>query len=132
MLVYTSSGDIVAGGTVSPKSRHSHTVPSHIHTISHVHATSDHALTIAQLPVHRFPILCGKFQDTDGSNVIDVAGAGTAGDTTKYTEYLGSGQGHNHGNTGDSSVASSGSSGTGDTGLNDQPYFQEVIAATKD
>lgn len=132
MLVYTSSGDIEAGGTVSAKSWHRHTVPSHTHTISHVHATPDHALTIAQLPVHRFPILCGKFLDDGSSIVIDVRGAGNAGDTTKYTEYLGSGQGHNHGNTGNSSVASSGSSGTVATGLNDQPYFQEVIAATKD
>jgi hypothetical protein len=80
------------------------------------------ALTISQMPRHRHPIPAGKFQDTDGSNVIDIAGAGVAGDTIKYADYEGDGAAHNHPFTGSSH----------NHDLNMDVQYVDVIIATKD
>lgn len=119
MLVYAATGDIVAGGSVSAKGRHTHAGPSHTHdsgTLKFVTALIDN--------------LDLKFYNSGGSSVTVVdstlhvaSGSGRSAITAFLSDqwfYTKTGSGN------------TGAGGTGATGQNDQPYYQEVIAATKD
>jgi len=76
----------------------------------HTHTTGDHALTINEMPAHTHTIV-GQGDTGNGG----TGGADATGSTA--TSSTGGGAAHNHGSTGTSTA---------------QPYYQEVIAATKD
>lgn len=128
MLCVRSTGTPTSGGTANPRAGHRHSGPSHTHPISHVHATANHTLTIAQMPYHNHEL---AYMPMYGTNVGGGSLAFGAGGVWS-TSYTGGGQAHNHGNTGASSAANSGVGGTADTGLNDVPRYQELMACTKD
>lgn len=119
MLVYAATGDIAAGGSVSAESRHTHASLSHTHgpgTLKFVTAFFDNlVLKLINSAGNYIPVVDSLLYVERGSarSAITVS----MSDTWFYT-------GTGSGNTG--------AGGTGATGLNDQPYFQEVIAATKD
>jgi len=106
MLCYAAAGAIGSGGAANPQSTHTHTGPSHTHTgPSHTHLVSG---------------------NTGGPSAISLrtgGGANTPSDTHTHSVSITS----NAGGTG-----ATGSSGTDATGANTAPYYQEVIAATKD
>lgn len=81
---------------------------------SHVHQTSDHALTINEMPIHHH----GLEGVSEGHVSVDYRGwhVHTDGSYKMDTYDEGGGQAHNH----------------GPTVLNTAPYYQEVIAAQKD
>lgn len=121
MLVYAASGDIAAGGSVSVKNRHTHTGPSHTHGPGTLKFKwgylSGNDVYIYNTAGDAGMLFEGAAASLSGSGVVvpTVAIAGTS----FYTL-----------NSASTGVSDAG--GTGATGLNDQPYFQEVIAATKD
>lgn len=121
MLIYASSGDIVAGGTVNAKSRHKHTGPSHTHGPGTLKFKwgylSSNDVYIYDTAGSAGMLFEGAAASLGGSGVVvpTVAIAGTSFYTLNSA-----------------STGASGAGGTGETGLNDQPYYQEVIAATKD
>lgn len=123
MICYAATGNIASGGSVNPQSTHTHTGPSHTHTgPSHRHqwyiaqgaASHDETHNSGGNPV---TIPLGNYK-TDGARHIDIK--------TTDTQAIG------HGYTSNSGTGATGAEGTGTTGANTAPYYQEVIAATKD
>lgn len=108
MLCY-STGSIGSGGGVNPQSTHTHTGPSHNHPWLVNNGGSENDQTYS----------------SDGTLVALQLGAGK--DAGKYY-ILRSDTG------GETCVGDgyTGNEGTGATGANTAPYYQEVIAATKD
>lgn len=121
MLVYAATGDIASGGSVNAKNRHDHTGPSHTHGPGTLKFKwgylSSNDVYIYNLAGDAGMLFEGAAASLSGSGVIvpTVAIAGTS----FYTL-----------NSASTGVTDAG--GTGATGLNDQPYYQEVIAAEKD
>jgi hypothetical protein len=85
--------------------------------ISHVHSTSGHALTLAQMPQHRHYssvyVVTGYPDHSSGQTYM------VGSNTNLYTDYQGSGSSHSHGNT---------ASGGGTI----SPRYVTIIIATKD
>lgn len=132
MLCVRSTGTPTSGGTADPREGHRHSGPSHTHPISHVHATANHELTVAEIPSHYHTVAnYGNSGTTYGKWFYGDRGSGDLQPSNR-TDYTGGGDGHNHGNTGASSAANSGVGGTANTGLNDVPRYQELMACTKD
>jgi hypothetical protein len=102
MICYAATGSIGSGGGISPQSTHTHTGGSH-------------ALTEAELPSHRHTVYLSN-EGSGGSGGGPSPPANGSDVTDSYTGYIGSGSSHSH----------------GATGANTAPYYQEVIAATKD
>lgn len=130
MLCYAASGNIAGGGAVNPQSAHTHTGPSHTHTgPAHTHTTSDHTLLTSEIPAHTHDVTF--YGSGGGANNIAATSNDASADTTA-TSSTGGGGAHNHGATASSGTDATGASGTGATGNNSTPYYQELIAATKD
>lgn len=119
MLVYAATGDIVAGGSVSAKNGHTHAGPSHTHasgTLKFVTAFFDNlVLKLINSAGNYIPVVDSLLHVQSGS-----ARSAITVHMSDMWFYTGSGSGN------------TGAGGTGATGQNDQPYYQEVIAATKD
>jgi len=94
--------------------------------LSHAHGSSAVGLTIAQLPVHAFPI--GSWnsghvygQTTVGSASYNAWAGTTVQTTTDLTDTVGSGDTHTHGNTDSTTLTGSWS-----------PSYIDLIIASKD
>lgn len=131
MLIYTT-GNISGGGSVDPTAVHTHGAgsyagPSHTHTISaHNHqwlnnkAVNEHDQTYdSEGNAQTLPDGSGTKQAAHRRLLYNVSGDSELGDA--YTSNDGDG------NTGSSGTGSI----TGSSGENTQPYYQMVIAATK-
>ena len=121
MLVYAATEDIDAGGSVNAKNRHTHTGPSHTHGPGTLKFKWGY-LTSNDVYIYNIAgdvgmLFEGAVASLSGSGVVvpTVAIAGTSFYTLNSA-----------------STGASGAGGTGDTSQNAQPYYQEVIAATKD
>ena len=117
MLCYAASGDPAAAGDTDPRA-------------THTHGTGDYSITEAELPAH-YHLVASSGGYTGGignSNRIAylvnygasyqnyTLGGTTAAANVGRSSSVGSGTAHNH----------------GDTDASGAPYYQEVIAATKD
>jgi len=107
MLCYAASGNIGSGGGVDPQA-------------THTHAGGSHALTVAEMPSHDHNVKHYYYSMMGGSGAYSVCRP-LNGDTGPVAngmseDSVGGGSAHDHGNT----------------GANTAPYYQEVIAATKD
>jgi hypothetical protein len=130
MLCYAASGSIASGGSANPQSSHSHTSLSHTHSVSaHTHTVASQTLSTSQIPSHSHTVNAGiGYGSGSGYAAFSPTYSGTV--TTSTT---GGGTGHDHGGaTGTSGTLTTESGGTGATGENTAPYYQEVIAASKD
>ena len=106
MLCYAASGDCAAGGAVSPYAAHTHIGPSHNHQwYQHNSGTNDESY------------------NSSGTEITL-----TSGDTTDMKIYAA----HTVTAKGLNVDCYTSNAGTGATGANTAPYYQEVIAATKD
>jgi len=155
MLCYAASGDIAGSGAVDPQSAHTHTGPSHTHTgpshthtgPSHTHTTADLTLSAVQSGQPTFNInvkASAVHNEMDGGGVsggyILTAGYGDGAVSSYTVAAAAAASAHNHGATGAGGTGATGADGTGATGAggtgatgaNTAPYYQEVIAATKD
>jgi hypothetical protein len=121
MLCYSSSGNIGNGGSANPQSGHTHTGPSHTHGAGTL----------------KFPVFT---TNADGDLYAISAGGVSAIVYDQIHNYVAAGSDHSGFNavsinsTNYTGVGSGSTSagGTGATGANTAPYYQEVIAATKD
>jgi hypothetical protein len=141
MFTFKATGAVSNGGSVDPRSTHTHTGPSHTHSMqNHRHATSGHALTEAEMPAHSHTYAVQTFSASGeywwSVNLLNngCACASYSGSPTGYpsTVAVGSSNSHSHGNTGTPDSNTTTPAGTGDTGANTAPYYQEIIAASKD
>ena len=132
---YPTAGATGGGTTINLS--HTHTSAAHTHSInSHTHSTSDHALTIDQMPSHThiqnshnhpipynannsayssgwpYAFSSGLTSETNGKGWNGNAGTFKITATNQNT---GGGQGHNHGNTGETSLTTN-STAPGNTG----------------
>lgn len=123
MLVYAASDDIAAGGSVSAKNRHVHTGPSHTHGPGTL-AFKSGFVSIDDVYLYASTGAAVK--------VFQGAAASLSGSGVSVATVVTDGTGYSFYTSDDDSSGVTAAGGTGNTGLNDQPYYQEVIAATKD
>jgi hypothetical protein len=130
MLCYAATGNIGSGGAINPQGAHSHTIANHTHTgPNHLHTTAAHKLSTAEMPIHDHVV----------STHYGLAAASLSGGTNVWQYTTGTlttapagGDGyHEHGNTGYAGTGTTSSSGPGATAGNSTPFYQEVIACTK-
>ena len=108
------------GGSKSINLAHSHTVNSHTHT------TKDHALTIAEMPRHKHALDYQNVQrGTTGSPTSTRIPTSSNYTGTVDTNYAGSGEAHNHGETTASSPGTTSELSTSQSILN--PYITVYI-----
>lgn len=134
MLCYAASGDIASGGAVNPQTAHTHTGPSHTHTgPSHTHPQAAHQHFFGGTSQGANTGSWGTdviiYHDSD--RVLRDAKTSPVGGETCYLLDA-STQTDGATTTGAGGTGATGAEGTGATGSNTQPYYQEVIAATKD
>ncbi len=132
MLVYTT-GAAGNGGSADAKTfnpsvgnagAHTHNVASHTHT------TGDHVLSIGGMPAHVHG-LGFNFHATSGDSE-GLSGRATTEGAPDNTFSEGDGNPHNHGATG-GSVSTTDDPGNHTHSYNNYtPYYQTIIAATKD
>lgn len=122
MLCYAAAGAIGSGGAVDPQAAHTHTGPSHTHSIgNHVHkwfeANTDPQQTFNSAG-NAANLACGS---TGGSYECHLAAWNDNSKTCVGAD------GYTDGGSG-----STGAGGTGATGSNALPHYQEIIAAIRD
>jgi len=130
MLCYAASGNVATGGAVNPQGAHTHTGPSHEHTgPSHEHSG----------PSHDHDQAYGAGVAGSGAYAVGMENSPTGGlvaygpgSANTYYPATGKTLAAGTGNTGASGTGNTGSAGTGATGANSAPFFQEVIACSKD
>lgn len=139
MLVFTNEDNLSSGGDsdatagtqiqILSSGSHSHTVDSHTHVID------GHSLQLSEIPSHTHTAInVGAPGGVYGNWYYGDLGASGPFQSTNRVEYTGGGNTHTHGGglTGSSSPATS-SDGSHVHSISSQtPYYQTVIAATKD
>ena len=103
MLCYAATGNIGSGGTTNPQQPHKH-------------GTQGYQLTIDQMPRHRLGITTYSAGAAQSCGSYVTSGLENSACGTKYTDYVGNDQPHDHGETENSA----------------EPFYQEVIGAVRD
>lgn len=120
-IVYLTKGTAAGGETAgTQKSGSTWSQPNHSHAIpneaAHVHTTSDHTLTIAEMPAHTHSFAAPLVSDSGTT----YEGPEDPNDGTRYTETESTGGdgAHNHGDTGSSGSHNHGGSTDSDASAN--------------